>query len=49
MFIDLLMIFYFAESEELANEIVQIYSEISAKYLLRLNEGKLYKIQFRLY
>lgn len=36
-------IFIFAESEELANEIVQIYSEISAKYLLRLNEGKLYK------
>lgn len=36
-------IFIFAESEELANEIVQIYSEISAKYLLRLNEAKLYK------
>lgn len=36
-------IFVFAESEELANKIVELYSESAAKYLLRLNESKLYR------
>lgn len=36
-------LFVFAESENLANEIVSLYSEASRKYLLRLNEAKLYK------
>lgn len=36
-------LFVFAESENLANEIVSMYSEASRKYLLRLNEAKLYK------
>ena len=36
-------IFIFAESENLANIIVEYYSEASRKYLLRLNESKLYR------
>ncbi|GAB6169148.1 hypothetical protein JCM1393_16080 [Clostridium carnis] len=36
-------IFIFAESEKLASKIVDLYGEASRKYLLRLNEGKLYK------
>lgn len=36
-------IFIFAESEKLANDIVDIYAEASRKYLLRLNDAKLYK------
>ncbi|KJU70976.1 hypothetical protein UC77_11960 [Clostridium baratii] len=36
-------IFIFAESEKLANKIVDLYAEASRKYLLQLNEGKLYK------
>lgn len=36
-------IFIFAESEKLANEIIDIYAEASRKYLLRLNDAKLYK------
>jgi len=36
-------IFIFAKTEELANSIVQMYSEIARKYLLRLNESKLFR------
>lgn len=36
-------IFIFAESEKLANEIIDIYAEASRRYLLRLNDAKLYK------
>ena len=36
-------IFIFAKTEELANSIVEMYSEIARKYLLRLNESKLYR------
>lgn len=36
-------IFIFAESERLANDIIDIYAEAARKYLLRLNEAKLYK------
>ena len=36
-------LFIFAESEELASKIVELYSEAARKYLLRLNESKLYK------
>ena len=36
-------IFIFAESEKLANDIIDIYAEVSRKYLLRLNDSKLYK------
>lgn len=36
-------IFVFAETEELANKIIELYSESAAKYLLRLNESKLYR------
>lgn len=36
-------IFIFSESEELANRIIELYSELARKYLLRLNESKLYK------
>lgn len=35
-------IFIFSKSEELANIIVEEYSECARKYLLRLNEAKLY-------
>lgn len=38
-------IFIFAETEELANDIVEMYSEAARKYLLHLNESKLYKSQ----
>lgn len=34
-------IFIFADSEKLANEIVELYSDASRKYLLRLNDSKL--------
>lgn len=34
-------IFIFADSEKLANEIVELYSEAARKYLLGLNEAKL--------
>lgn len=36
-------IFIFAKTEELANLIVEMYSELARKYLLRLNESKLYR------
>lgn len=36
-------IFIFAKTEEIANYIVKMYSEIARKYLLRLNESKLYR------
>lgn len=36
-------IFIFADSEELADKIVDYYSEASRKYLLQLNESKQYK------
>lgn len=36
-------IFIFAESEELADEIVKIFAEAARKYLLRLNDSKLYR------
>lgn len=36
-------IFIFADSENLANEIVELYSMAARKYLLRLNEAKLSK------
>lgn len=36
-------IFIFAKTEELANYIVKMYSEIARKYLLRLNESKSYR------
>ncbi len=36
-------IFIFADSEQLANEIIELYSKAALKYLLRLNESKLYK------
>lgn len=36
-------IFIFAKTEELANFIVEMYSELGRKYLLRLNETKLYR------
>lgn len=36
-------IFAFAESEELANKIIELYSESATKYLLRLNEAKCYR------
>lgn len=36
-------IFIFAKTEEIANYIVKMYSEIAGKYLLRLNESKLYR------
>ena len=36
-------IFIFAKTEELANLIVELYSELARKYLLRLNESKLYR------
>ena len=36
-------IFIFAESENLANEIISLYSDVARKYLLRLNEEKLIK------
>ncbi len=38
-------IFIFAEFEELANVIISYYSEAARKYLLRLNENKLYKCE----
>lgn len=44
MCIDMWMIFLiFAKTEELANLIVEMYSELARKYLLRLNESKLYR------
>lgn len=36
-------LFIFAKTEELANHIVDLYAEASRKYLLQLNETKLYK------
>ena len=36
-------LFIFAESEELVDNIVKLFSDASRKYLLRLNENKLYK------
>lgn len=36
-------VFIFADSEKLANEIVELYSEASRKYLLRLNDAKIYR------
>lgn len=36
-------IFIFAKTEELANSIVEMYSELARKYLLRLNDSKLYR------
>lgn len=36
-------VFIFAESEKIANEIMDLYSKASRKYLLRLNEAKFYK------
>jgi hypothetical protein len=36
-------IFIYADSEELIDRIVELYSEVSNKYLLHLNENKLYK------
>lgn len=36
-------IFIFTKTEELANAIVEMYSELARKYLLRLNESKLYR------
>lgn len=36
-------VFIFAKTEELANKIVDLYSKATRKYLLRLNEAKLYK------
>lgn len=36
-------LFIFAESENLANTIVDLYVEAARKYLLRLNEAKLYR------
>lgn len=36
-------IFIFTKTEELANSIVEMYSELARKYLLRLNESKLYR------
>lgn len=36
-------IFIFAISEQLAEKILELYSNISQKYFLRLNENKLYK------
>lgn len=36
-------LFIFAKTEELANQIVDLYAEASRKYLLQLNETKLYK------
>lgn len=36
-------VFIFADSEKLANEIVELYSEAARKYLLRLNEEKISK------
>ncbi len=36
-------IFIYADSEELVDRIVKLYSEVSNKYLLHLNENKLYK------
>ena len=36
-------LFIFAESEKLANTIVDLYAEVARKYLLFLNESKLYK------
>lgn len=36
-------IFIFAETEGLANHIVELYAEAARKYLLRLNDAKLFK------
>lgn len=36
-------IFIFTDSENLADEIIDLYSKAAGKYLLRLNESKLYK------
>lgn len=36
-------IFIFAQSEKLANIVVDLYAEVARKYLLQLNETKLYR------